>query len=169
MKVEALAKAMIDLFLAHLIVGDEEEVKEEDVMFWALLYFEGLGQEDELKRAQRMTREILAYKRALQRLRGSPAGRPENVAALIIYNISHSGPKDLKKRELWENKVARNYSYSRIRDVEEALDLIEEVRGTYLTERAISEFMGRMVNLDRVARFVEEEYEVLVAKGEGNG
>ncbi|MBC7344896.1 MAG: hypothetical protein H5U03_05695, partial [Clostridia bacterium] len=118
--------------------------------------------------AQRLTKEILAYKRALQRLRESSAGKPENVAALIIYNVSHSGLKDLKKRQLWENKVARNHGYSRIRNVEEALELIEEVRGTYLPERVISEFMGRTVNLDRVARFVEEEYEVLTKKGEGN-
>lgn len=166
MKVEHLARAMIDLFLAHLIVGDDQGFEERDVMFWAWTYFATTaGDEHSAARAKRLAQEILAYRRALQRMKNSPAGKPDNVIALILYNISHSGKKDLLKRWRWERALSENHRF-RVSTLEEALDLIEELRGTYLPERAIAQFLGKVLNLDRVARMVEEEYMALAGEGQ---
>jgi len=167
MKVEFLARAMIDIFLAHLIVGDDQGFEEEDVMLWAWTYFEStVGDEHTPERAERLAREVLAYRRAIRRLKNSRAGKPDNVAALILYNISHSGPKDRIKRWRWERKLHASGFRVRVNTVEEALDLIEELRGTYFPARVIDQLLGKVVNLDRVARLVEEEYMALAEEGQ---
>ncbi|MCS7240636.1 MAG: hypothetical protein NZ651_05270 [Candidatus Bipolaricaulota bacterium] len=169
MKVENLARAMIDLFLAHLLVGDDQGFEERDVMFWAWTYFENTaGGEHSAARAKRLAQEILAYRRALQRMKNSPAGKPDNVVALILYNVSHSGKKDPIKRWRWERALSGNHRF-RVSTVEEALDLLEDLRGTYLPERLIGQFLGKTVNLDRVARMVEEEYMALAEEGQHAG
>lgn len=166
MKVELLARAMIDVFLAHLVVGKEDGFEKEDVMFWALAYFEATAGDDlSVERAKRLTREILAYRQAIRRMKKSRAGKPENVVALLLYNISHSGPRDRLKRLRWEARLKKKWQGFEIQSVEEAVELIEELRGTYLPEKAFHELFGRTLNLDRIARMVEEEYTALAKEG----
>lgn len=166
MKVKLLARAMIDVFLAHLIVGEDQGFEEADVMFWAWTYFESIRGEQSAERAQGLAREILAYRRTLRRLKNSPAGKPDNVVALILYNISHSGSKDRVKRWRWERRLKTDDCRFHVGTVDEALELIEELRGTYLPERFVGQFLGKTVNLDRVARLVEEEYMALAEEGQ---
>jgi hypothetical protein len=148
MVMQDLAATMLRVYLASLILC-REDFEEEDVAFWSVLYSEEVVT---------VPREIMAYKRAKERLRESRAGNAQNVVAVLLYNVSHTGSRDARKKEAWEKRLEGGFSIDQVKRLDQALDLIEELRGSYLSERVIGQLLGRMVNLDRVAELIKEEY-----------
>lgn len=154
-----LAAAMLRLYLAELVLC-RQEFEEESVAYWAMLYDETA--------ARAVTREVMAYSQAKRRLLASRAGNPQNVVAVLLYNVSRSGPRDLRKMKRWEKRLARGFSLRSVRRLDQALTLVEELPGSYLSERQVGQLCGRTVNLDRVAQLVKEEWEKAEG-GEGHG
>lgn len=154
MNTEPLARAMLELFLAELIVC-RDDFEEEDVRFWSDSYHE------DAREARLVTREIGAYRAAKQRLRSSRAGNPRNVAAVLLYNVSHSGLRDKTRHAEWQDKVSGGFTLDRVHLAHEAVDVVRGLRGSHLSEQAIGKLIGRVVNLDRVSDIVREEYERL--------
>lgn len=148
MVMQDLAATMVQGYLASLILC-REDFEEEDVAFWSTLYS---GE------VTTMPKEIMAYKRAKERLRESRAGNPQNVVAVLLYNVSHTGSRDVRKKEAWEKHLEDGFSLDQVKRLDQALNLIEELTGSYLSERAIGQLLGRVVNLDRVAELIKEEY-----------
>lgn len=155
MSVEDLAMKMLRLFLANLILCNDD-VEEEDAYFWSTLYA-GKG-------ANRMTKEIMAYRNAKQRVKTSRSGKPENVVAVLLYNISHTGTHDREATQQWKERLSNGYSLSQIERLDQAMGLIEELRESYLTESDIATLIGHSVNIGRMARLIQDEYQHL---GEG--
>lgn len=163
-----LAKEMLNVYLAYIILGRDLDANAEEIFFWAYSFLRSeLGDDTEAaRRAENLAREILAYSCAYRRLEKSPAGNPKNVIALLIYNISHSGRKDVQRNKRWEQHLSqRNGTFNLPERLDTALEFIEELRGAFLSEEAVSKLMGWRVNLDRVARIVQEEYENLKKEG----
>lgn len=143
---------MLELFLAELLLCTDR-FEESDVAFWADTY------DESGRSASELAREILAYKAAKQRLRKSHAGNPRNVAAVLLYNISHSSTRARKKREHWARQIREGYTLDRITRVEDALDLVRDLRGACLSEEAVGQLVGRVVNLGRISRMIQQEFE----------
>ncbi|MFC2108000.1 hypothetical protein ACFLS5_00890 [Candidatus Bipolaricaulota bacterium] len=158
MRVEELAKTMLELFLAEMVLCTDR-FQEPDVAFWSDTYDESGHSASEL------SREILAYRAAKQRFQKSPAGHPRNVVAVLIYNISHSSPRVSGKREYWEKQIEGGYTLGQITRVEDALDLVQRLRGACLSEQIVGRLVGRVVNLGRISRLIQEEYEMLEGGG----
>lgn len=161
MNPESLARAMLELFLAEMVMC-RDDFEEEDVRFWSESYHR------DARRASEVSREIGAYQAAKRRLRMSRAGNPRNVAAVLLYNVSHSAARDKAKHAEWQERISEGFALDRIKLVHEALDLIRDLRGAHLSEHAVGELVGRVVNLDRVSKLVREEYERL-ERGEIHG
>ncbi len=158
MGVEELAKTMLELFLAEMVLCTDR-FEGPDVEFWCDTYDEsGPG-------AEELAREILAYRATKGRFRNSRAGNPRNVVALLLYNVSHSVTRDREKRELWEERLEEGFCLDRVSRVEEALDLVQNLRGACLSEQLIGQLVGCVVNLGRISRLVQQEYERL-SRGE---
>lgn len=145
-----LAVAMLRLYMAELVLC-RQELEEENVAYWALLYDETA--------ARAVTREVVAYSQAKRRLLASRAGNPQNVVAVLLYNVSRTGPRDPVKMRYWEKRLARGFSLASVKRLDQALTLIEDLPGAYLSERQVGQLCGRTVNLDRVAQLVKEEWE----------
>jgi hypothetical protein len=161
MSVEELAKTMLELFLAEMVLCTDR-FDEPDVEFWSDTF------DESAPRARQLTCEILAYQAAKQRFRESRAGNPRNIVAMLLYNVSHSAERDHDRRAMWEKRLDGGYELGRLSRVDEALGLIRELRGAYLSEELIGRLVGRVVNLGRIAGFVGEEYERLCG-GEVDG
>ena len=161
MNPEALARTMLELFLAEMVLC-RDDFEEEDVRFWSETYH------DEVHEASAVAREISAYLAAKRRLRSSRAGNPRNVVAVLLYNVSHSGERDRARRGGWQTRLADGFTLDAIGDVHEAADLVRDLRGAALSEQSIGQIVGRVVNLDRVSRLVQEEYARL-EEGEHRG
>jgi len=157
MDLEALAVLMTRVYLASLILC-QDDFEEEDVMFWSSLHESTYGLD--------LAREIEAYRRAKLRLRQSRAGNPQNVVAVLLYNISHTSPRTLRRKNLWKTRLNKGFSLAKITRLDQALSLIQQLQGSYLSERDIGALVGCVVNLDRVARIIIEEYENLRTGGE---
>lgn len=155
-----LAVAMIRVFLADMLLC-HEDFEYPDVQFWS-----GLLRGDEGR--ETVCNELLAYRAAKCRLRGSRAGNPQNVLAVLLYNISHSAPRDAAVRAVWEDRLSAGFSIRDVSRLDQALDLIEDLVGSCLSEREIGKLVGRVVNLRRVAEVVREEYDRLLSGG-GDG
>jgi len=154
MRVEELAKTMLELFLAEMVLCTDR-FEEPDVAFWSDTYDES---EDG---ASELSCEILAYRAAKQRFQKSQAGNPRNVVAVLLYNVSHSSARDNEKREYWEKQIEGGYTLDRVVRVEDALDLVQNLRGACLTEQIVGQLVGRVVNLGRISRLIQQEYEAL--------
>ena len=154
MSVEELARTMLELFLAEMVLCTDR-FAEPDVEFWADSY------DDTASRARQLALEVLAYKAAKARFRESRAGNPRNVVAVLLYNVSHSAERDEESRASWERRLDDGYDLERITCVEEALDLVRDLRGAYLSEEMVGQLVGRVVNLGRVSSRIGEEYERL--------
>ncbi len=154
-----LAATMLRLLLADMLLC-RDEFKRADVQFWTSLL-------DEEEGALDTCRELIAYREAKRRLRQSRAGNPENVVAVLLYNVSRSGASCPQAQELWETRLSDGYRFDASRH-DQVLTLIEELRGAYLSERQVGILLGRAVNLDRVSEMIHEEYEKL-GPGAGNG
>lgn len=149
---------MLELFLAEMVLCTDR-FEEPDVAFWSDTYDESGHSASEL------SREILAYRAAKQRFQKSQAGNPRNVVAVLIYNISHSSARVSGNREYWEKQIEGGYTLDRITRVEDALDLIQNLRGACLSEQTVGQIVGRVVNLGRISRLIQEEYEALGGGG----
>jgi len=145
---------MLELFLAEMVLCTDR-FEEPDVEFWSDNY------DDTASQAQQLAREILAYKAAKARFRESRAGNPTNVVAVLLYNVSHSAERDEECRALWEHRLAEGYDLDCVTCVEEAMDLVRDLRGAYLSEEMVGQLVGRVVNLGRIAGHIGEEYERL--------
>lgn len=148
MTMKYLAATMLRVYLASLVLS-QEDFEEDEVAFWSALHSEAFTS---------LPKEIMAYKRAKDRLSESRAGNPQNIVAALLYNISRSGERDVHKKAAWEKRLEDGFSLKEIRRLDQALSLIEELRGAYLSERLIGRLVGRVVNLDRVSRLIREEY-----------
>lgn len=148
-----LAATMLQAYLAGLVLC-RDDFEEEDVSFWSLLYSEG-----EAVTANEIAAEIMAYAWAKKRLRESRAGEPRNVVAVLLYNASRTGLRDAGKKQAWEKRLDGGFSIDQVKRLDQALGLIQDLNGTYLSERAIGRLVGHTVNLDRVAKLIEEEYQ----------
>ena len=145
-----LAATMIRLFLAHLVLC-QDDFGAEEVMFWAsLLRFE--------EGAADLCREIMAYRKAMQRLRESRAGNPRNVVAVLLYNVSRSGERDPKVQERWERRLRDGFTLDKVARLDQAMEALEELKGAYLSERQVGVLVGRVVNLDRVTQLIIDEH-----------
>jgi len=154
MSVEELARTMLELFLAEMVLCTDR-FEEPDVEFWSDSY------DDTATRARQLAREVLAYKAAKTRYRQSRAGNPRNVVAVLLYNVSHSAKRDEECRALWGRRLEEGYDLDRVTCVEEALDLVRDLRGAYLSEEMVGRLVGRVVNLGRISSRIGEEYERL--------
>ena len=146
---------MLELFLAEMVLCTDR-FEQPDVAFWSDTYDESEHS------ARELSREILAYRAAKQRYRKSRAGNPRNVVAVLMYNISHSSNRDNKKREYWEKKVEAGYTVDQIDRLEEALDVVQNLRGACLSEQVVGQLVGRVVNLGRISQLIQQEYEGLM-------
>lgn len=144
---------MIRLFLTHLLLC-QEDFEREDVEFWASFLEEGQG-------AMNVCWEIMAYRESKRRLRKSRAGNPENVVAVLLYNASRTGTRDPQVAGKWEEKLDTGFSLDNVSRLDQAMTLLEELRGAYLSEKQVGLLLGRTVNLDRVTELIIEEYEKL--------
>lgn len=154
MRVGELARSMLELFLAEMVLCTDR-FEEPDVAFWSDAY------DESGRSAGELSREILAYRAAKQRVQKSHAGNPRNVVAVLIYNISHSSTRLREKREYWERQIEEGYTLDRITRVEDALDLVQGLRGACLSEEVVGRLAGRVVNLARVSKLIQGEYETL--------
>lgn len=152
-----LAVAMIRVFLADMVLC-HEDFEHRDVQFWATLLQSDEGE-------QGVCHEVLAYRDAKRRLKGSRSGNPQNVLAVLLYNISHSAPLDASVQAAWEDKLTAGFSIREISRPDQAMDLIEELVGSCLSQRQIGKLVGRAVNLRRVAEVIREEYDRLLSGG----
>ncbi len=152
MLMKYLAATMLQAYLGSLILC-REDFEEEDVAFWSALY-----SEESMTMANKIVAEIMAYARAKKRLRESRAGKPHNVVAVLLYNVSHNGLRDARKKLAWEKRLEGGFSIGQVKRLDQALDLIKQLKGTYLSVRAIGQLVGRTVKLDRVAKLIGEEY-----------
>jgi hypothetical protein len=154
MGVEELAKTMLEVFLAEMVLCTDR-FGEPDVAFWCDTF------DESAPRARQLSLEILAYQVTKQRFRTSRAGNPRNVVAVLLYNVSHSAGRDQQRRALWEKRLEKGYDLDRLSRLDEALDLLRELRGACLSEQLVGQLVGRVVNLGRIAGLVQEEYERL--------
>ena len=152
MSVEDLAIEMLRLFLANLILCNDD-VEEEDAYFWSMLYVE--------EGANKMVKEIMAYRNAKRRVKASRSGKPENVVAVLLYNISHTGTHDRQTAQQWRERLDNGYSLSQITRLDQAMDLIKKLNGSYLTESDIGALIGHSVNIGRMAGLIQDEYQCL--------
>lgn len=149
MSIEDLAAGMLRLLLANLVLC-KDDLQEEDAYFWSMLYAE--------EEAGIMSKEITAYCSAKRRMRESRAGNPGNVVAVLLYNVSHTGTRNREIMAKWRVKLKNGYSLPQVKRLDQAMDLIEELKGSYLTEHDIGFLLGHSVNIGRVAKLVQEEY-----------
>lgn len=151
---------MLELFLAEMVLCTDR-FEEPDVAFWTDSY------DDRASRARQLAQEVLAYKATKARFRESRAGNPGNVVAVLLYNVSHSAQRDEECRASWERRLEEGYDLDRVTCIEQALDLIRDLRGAYLSEEMVGQLMGRVVNLGRISGHIGKEYERLCG-GEAN-
>lgn len=160
MNTEGLATTIIRLYLAHLILCHDDFGKD-DVAFWAALLE---GEEG----AMGLCCEVMAYRQAKARLRESKAGNPHNVVAVLLYNVSHTGRRDPQASAMWQERLDAGFSLKDVTRPDQALALIDALKGAHLSERQIGLLLGRVVNLDRVTKLIIEEYEKLGEESNGN-
>jgi len=108
-----------------------------------------------------MSREIIAYRNTKRRMKATRAGKPGNVVGVLIYNISHTGMRNRETMEKWRTKLDKGYSLSQLKRLDQAMDFVEELKGAFLTEQDVARLLGHAVNIRRVARLIQEEYEQL--------
>ncbi len=146
---EDLAASMLRLFLADLVLC-HDDLRQEDVKFWSVMH--------DIEEANEMVKEITAYYAAKRRVRKSKAGNPSNVVAVFLYNASHTGVRDTESRRKWRTRLDGGYSLVNVTRPDQAMDLIEQLKGSYLTAQDIGRLVGHTVNIDRAVRLVQEEY-----------
>ncbi len=149
---EDLAASMLRLFLADLVLC-QDDLQQEDIRFWSIIHNKD--------GADRMIKEITAYYAAKRRVRKSRAGNPSNVVAVFLYNASHTATRDRETTEEWRAKLDDGYSLAYVTRRDQTMELIEGLKGSYLTAQDIGRLVGHPVNINRVVGLVKEEYQRL--------